>query len=95
MEINLTKDSIVDQRTGQVDTPSEYLENLRAIESQIQYADERLVAIKNDLALARKEREKFVAQLRTAVRDGRVLPLLELAEKDDTVDGLDTDPEDE
>lgn|SRR5262245_2339233 len=83
MEINLTKDTIVDKRTGEVSAPGEYVENLRAIEANIQHADDEIVSAKAALKHAKDAREKLVAQLRTAVRDGQVLPLLEAAEDDD------------
>src|SRR5262252_5067117 len=46
MEINLTKDTIVDKRTGEVSAPGEYVENLRAIEANIQHADDEIVSAK-------------------------------------------------
>lgn len=105
MEINLSQDSIVDQRTGEVSAPSEYVENLRGIESDIQHADDRIAALKVDLKHARDGRENLVDRLRAAVRDGKVLPLLELAEADaavaesephdDDTDGLDVQGEDD
>lgn len=93
MEINLTQDSIVNEQTGQVDTPGEYVENLRSIEVGIQRMDDRIAALKGDLKAARDGREKLVDQLRGAVRDGRVLPLFETPpETDEDDDGFDTKP---
>ena len=96
MEINLSKDSIVNQHTGQVDTPSEFLENLRGLEVGIQRADEDIANLKIDLKGARDEREKLVGQLRAAVREGKVLPLLEIADREDPdVEGLDAGDDDD
>jgi len=83
MEINLTKDSVVDNRTGEVSAPSEYVENLRLLEVTITRADEAILEAKADLKTARDDREKAVAQLRAAVREGAVLPLLEIPDDDD------------
>jgi hypothetical protein len=96
MEIKLDSASVVNARTGEVSAPSEYVDNLRAIETSIQRADGDIVTLKADLKAAREAREKLVAQLRAAVRDGTVLPLFEAAEEethDDADDhaGLDTD----
>lgn len=86
MEINLSHDSIVDQRTGQVDTPSEFLQNLQSIETEILRVDDEIVRIGNELKNARKRREGLVARLRSGVREGKVLPLFEA--HDDDTDGL-------
>ena len=91
MEINLSKDSIVNQATGQIDTPSEYLANLREIEVNIARHDEEIAALRADLKAVKDRRDKLVGQLRAGVRDGKVLPLLEL--DDDDAPGLDV-PED-
>lgn len=86
--INLNKDSFVNERTGEVSEPSEFLSNLRAIETDITRADEDIQAMKADLKTAREAREKLVARLRGAVRDGTVLPLLEVED-----DGLEVEDE--
>jgi hypothetical protein len=93
MEIHLDKDRIVDGRTGEVSAPSEYLANLREIETNIQRADGDIVTLKADLKTARDAREKLVTQLRAAVRDGKVLPLFEVAgeDVDDLDEGLDSE----
>lgn len=88
MEINLSKDSIVDERTGDVSTPSEFLLNLREVEVGIARADDEIAALKADLKRVRDRRETLVTQLRAGVRDGRVLPLLE-TEPEPDVEGLD------
>lgn len=89
MEIHLTKDAVVDQRTGAVETPSEYLDNLRGIEVGIARADEEISSVKAHLKAVKDKREELVAQLRSAVRDGKVLPLFEALDHDD--DGLGVD----
>lgn len=88
MEIHVHQESVVNERTGEVDTPSEYVENLRALDREIQRADDTIVSLKADLKAAREMREKLVAQLRSAVREGKVLPLLEQgdAAEDETHD---------
>ena len=80
MKIELNTESVVDSRTGEISAPSEYLSNLRAIECAIQRADEEVTAHKASLKRVRDAREELVIQLRAAVREGKVLPLLELAE---------------
>lgn len=86
MEISLNKDSVVNERTGEIREPTEFVENLRALERVIERADTDIAALAADLSTARKAREKAVQALREAVREGKVLPLLEVAEKDDDWD---------
>jgi hypothetical protein len=81
---------VIDERTGEVSAPSEYMLNLRALETAIARADDDIVGYKADLKAARERREKAVAQLRSAVREGKVLPLLEADDDDDTDDGNET-----
>lgn len=83
MEINLNKDSIVDERTGVVSEPSEYLTNLRELERQIARYDDEIAELQATLKAAKNARENSVAGLRAAVREGKVLPLLEVAEAED------------
>jgi outer membrane murein-binding lipoprotein Lpp len=78
------RDRVVNQRTGVVDTASEYVENLRALERAVQRLDDDIAIMHADLKAAKEAREKAVAQMRSAIREGTVLPLLELdAERDD------------
>lgn len=81
MEINLSKDSVVNQHTGEVSTPSEFLMNLRQIEVGIARCDDEIGELKADLKRVRDARENLVVQLRAGVRDGEVLPLLEMVDK--------------
>jgi molecular chaperone GrpE (heat shock protein) len=74
-------DRVVNQRSGEVDTASEYLENLRALERAVQRLDDDLAVLHADLKAAREAREKAVAQIRAAIREGAVLPLLELGDE--------------
>lgn len=83
MEIHMHSESVVNERTGEVAAPSEYVENLRALDREIQRADDTIIGLKADLKGARELREKLVSQLRSAVRDGKVLPLLEQGEVED------------
>lgn len=96
MEIHLDKTSIVDQQSGEVRNPDEYVENLRELEAGITRIDGEIANLKEELSHARKERESRVARLRAAVREGKVLPLLEVAEQPETDedDGLGIDDED-
>lgn len=87
LEIHLQQESVVNQHTGEVSAPSEYVENLRALEREIQRSDDAIVTLKADLKVARESREKEVAQLRAAIREGTVMPLLEAAEGDDAAGG--------
>ena len=77
MEIHVHQESVINERTGEVAAPSEYVENLRALDREIQRADDTITQLKADLKAARELREKLVSQLRSAVREGKVLPLLE------------------
>ena len=88
--VHLDTASVIDQRTGEVSAPSEYLENLRDIERAITRIDEDIDGIKASLKTARNCREELVGKLRSAVREGKVLPLLEAAEQpdDDEEDGV-------
>jgi outer membrane murein-binding lipoprotein Lpp len=72
------RDRVVNQRTGVVDTASEYVENLRALERAVQRLDDDIAIMHADLKAAKEAREKAVAQMRSAIREGTVLPLLEL-----------------
>jgi hypothetical protein len=75
--ITFDRDSIVNERTGNVSGPSEYVENLRALERSITRGDEDIESLKARLKMAREIREEAVAALRSAIREGKVLPLLE------------------
>lgn len=83
MEIQLNQESVVDKTTGEVSKPSEFVENLREVESQIARSDDRIGELKADLKAEKDVREKLVARLRSAVRNGQVLPLLESEASDD------------
>jgi predicted Ser/Thr protein kinase len=77
MDVHLDKHVFVDQRTGEERDPNEFLANMRAIEEKLARCDDDIVGLKGDLKAAREAREKFVAQLRAAVRQGKVLPLFD------------------
>lgn len=77
ISISFTRESIVNERTGVTEAPSEYVENLRALERSIQRYDDDVARIKADLKVTREAREKAVAAMREAIREGKVLPLLE------------------
>ena len=77
MNVTLSSDSVLNQRTGEVDTPSEYVENLRGLEVAVQRLDDDIANLRGDLKAAKETREKAVAQMRAAIREGKVLPLLE------------------
>lgn len=91
MEIQLHQASVVNERTGEVETPSEFVENLRSVERQIAVKDEYIAALKTDLKTAREEREELVQQLRRGVREGKVLPLLETPRTDASDDDTDSE----
>ena len=93
LQINLTKtnEAVLDQRTGVIDTPSDYVSNLREIEVSIQRRDDRIGELKADLKSERELREKAVTALRSAVREGKVLPLLESAADNEDADEDDED----
>ena len=91
MKIELQSQSIVNERTGVVEAPKEYVDNLRALERSIQRYDDDIAGLKADLKAAREAREKCVTKLRESVREGTVLPLLEAA--DEAPDGDSDDSE--
>lgn len=80
MEITLNSESVVNQRTGEVEKPSEYVANLRAMEQDIAHLDDEIGEAKSALKALRDQREEKVADLRAAIREGQVLPLLERGE---------------
>jgi anti-sigma28 factor (negative regulator of flagellin synthesis) len=77
LRLTLNHDSIVNGRSGEVQAPSEYVANLRELELSIQRDDADIARYKYNLKVAKEVREKNVAALRTAIREGTVLPLLE------------------
>jgi hypothetical protein len=79
MDIHLHSESIVDQRTGVVNAASEYVENLRALEREVQRCDDAIADLKDSMKEAKARREKAIAQMRSAIREGKVLPLLDAA----------------
>lgn len=81
MEISLNKDTIVNQHTGEVSAPGEFVENLRTLETDIARLDDEIGTLQAGLKAARNERENAVQALRAAVREGKVLPLLEMADE--------------
>jgi predicted Ser/Thr protein kinase len=83
MDIHIDRDTIVDKRTGETASPTEFLETLRAIERDLVRADEDIAGMQDDLKAARAAREQLVLQLRAAVREGQVLPLFEGPEGDE------------
>lgn len=93
MEISLNKDSVVNQHTGEVSAPSEFVENLRGLEVNIARLDDSIAELQADLKAAKNERENAVQALRAAVREGRVLPLLEAAEATEEDDDWGDQPE--
>ncbi len=68
---------VVDERTGEAAEPAEYLENLRGLEREVQRMDDAIAVLKADLKAAREGREALVGKLRSAIREGKVLPLFE------------------
>lgn len=84
MDIHLHQESVVNQRTGVVEQPSEYVENLRALELSVQRYDDDIVSLKSDLKSTKEAREKAIAALRSAIREGKVLPLLEASDDEDS-----------
>ena len=91
--VQLQQETVVNRRSGEVAAPSEYLANLREVEANIAHADEEILAAKAALKHAKDAREKLVAQLRAAVREGQVLPLLEAQEDDVRAYSPDDPPE--
>lgn len=82
MDIHLHQDSIVNERTGVVEQPSEYVENLRSLERSVTRYDSDIEGMRAELKVAKECREKAVAKLREAIREGKVLPLLESDDAD-------------
>jgi len=88
VEIKLDAVSVVDKRSGEIAAPDEFLQNLQALESNVQVADEEIEVIKTQLKRVKDRREQLITKLRAAVRAGEVLPLLELADGDTDGDGM-------
>lgn len=86
MDIHLHSESVVNERTGEVAPPSEYVENLRAIERTVTRCDEDIAGLKSEMKKAKEAREQAVAALRSAIREGKVLPLFERDDDDEDDD---------
>ncbi|HUC40269.1 MAG TPA: hypothetical protein VMR92_05505, partial [Gemmatimonadales bacterium] len=84
---------VVNQHTGEVSAPSEFVENLRGLEVNIARLDDQIAELQSDLKAAKGEREAAVQALRAAVREGKVLPLLEMAESAEEDDDWGDQPE--
>src|SRR4051812_25687502 len=99
MEVTLNRNSLIGQRTRQISGPPEFLENLRAVETEIEREDDRIAALKSELKHARDKRQTLVGRLRAAARVGRVLPLFEQLDTpeppadDGEAEGPDLEPE--
>jgi hypothetical protein len=87
MEIQLQSQSVVNERTGEVETPNEFVENLRQVERLIAAKDDEIDGLKTVLKAAREERENLVGQLRQCVREGKVLPLIEATAAEKQAEG--------
>lgn len=83
MDIHLHTESVVNERTGETNAPSEYVANLRELERSIQRLDVDIDTAKVELKGLRDEREEAIAALRSAIREGKVLPLLEAGVDDE------------
>jgi len=88
VEIKLDAVSVVDKRSGEIAAPDEFLQNLQQLESSVQIADEEIEVIKTQLKRVKDRREQLITKLRSAVRAGEVLPLLEMADGDTDGDGM-------
>jgi hypothetical protein len=80
LQVQLNADSVVDQNSGEVSSPGEFLANLQTLEVAVQRAEVEVESFKAALKHARDNHRELVLRLRGSVRDGRVLPLFETPE---------------
>lgn len=85
IKVQLSTESVVNQRTGVVERPSEYVESLRLLEDTVQRCDDQIGELQAELKSTRIAREKAIAALRSAIREGTVMPLLDAIEGGDGV----------
>ena len=71
------RESIVNELTGEVRLPAEFVRELREVERAIFRLDNTIATFKADLKAAKMEREKAIGALRSMVREAK----LELAKK--------------
>lgn len=69
----MSRDSIVNELTGEVMVPTDYLRSLHAYERTIFRFDNAIAALKGDLKEAKIGREKAIGQLRTAIREAKLV----------------------
>ncbi len=68
----MTRESIVNELTGEVSLPAEFVASLRTVERSIFRLDNTIAAYKADLKAAKMEREKAIANLRAMVREAKM-----------------------
>lgn len=72
MDIHIAQ-SFINETSGEVATPAEYLDQLRTLERAVGRLDMTIVTLKGDLKVAKLAKEKAVADLRYAVSEAKVL----------------------
>jgi post-segregation antitoxin (ccd killing protein) len=77
VNVKLESTSIVDARSGEVETPKEAIERFRDLEVEITRADEAIETIQAELKEAKGDRDEAVANLRAACREAKALPLFD------------------
>ncbi len=66
------RESIVNELTGEVSLPAEFVKDLRAIERGIFRLDNAIAEFKADLKAAKMEREKAIGRPRSMVREAKM-----------------------
>lgn len=66
------RESIVNELTGEVALPRDFLAALHAVERRVFRLDNTITAQKADLKAAKVEREKAIGELRSMVREAKM-----------------------
>lgn len=62
-------DTLVNELTGETSSPAELLADLKRREREVTRMDDVITTLSGELKAAKKDREKAVAQLRSAIRE--------------------------
>ena len=81
MNIKLDSTSIVDGRSGEIETPKEAIDRFRELEMAITRCDDEIERIAGELKEAKADRDEAIGALRAACREAKALPLFDGAAK--------------
>ncbi|OFW05663.1 MAG: hypothetical protein A3H96_11420 [Acidobacteria bacterium RIFCSPLOWO2_02_FULL_67_36] len=62
-------EELINELTGEAQTPAEYITSLRRLERSVTRLDDTIAGLGAELKAARQAREKAVALLRSAIRE--------------------------